>query len=221
MKLAPNLRGRAWVLHDRRSRTNAAKASAAVIAVGFALLILQGPDRVDAAEPDLMQTLAAEDATLNNEFIPLAADWVKTRQGRQTVSGFGLEKQLSERLGLTIAGQYDFWSPRQQHSSTGFGNVGLQLKYVFLRLPEEDFAFALAPGLSLSTNSQLGTEPRYVDADITLAWGGRLGRLPNSGLTGYLRALEIQGDIGYSRTFDSKGSGAFFLTRSSTTPCLI
>jgi hypothetical protein len=130
MKLAPNLRGRAWVLHDRRSRTNAAKASAAVIAVGVALLILQGPDRVDGAEPDLMQTPAAEDATLNNEFIPLAADWVKTRQGRQTVSGFGLEKQLSERLGLTIAGQYDFWSARQQHSSTGFGNVGLQLTKV-------------------------------------------------------------------------------------------
>jgi hypothetical protein len=38
----------------------------------------------------------------------------------------------------------------------------------------------------------------------------RLGRSPNSGLTGYLRALEIQGDIGYSHTFDSKGSGAFF-----------
>jgi hypothetical protein len=197
-------------LQHRQSSTSARIALAGAIGVGFALLMVQRLQRADAAEPDLMQTLVAEDATLNNNLMPLAADWDKSREGRHTAWGFGLEKQLSERLGMTIDGQYDFWSPREQQSGTGFGNVDLQLKYVFLKLPEEDFAFALAPALSLPTNSHLGADPSYVEADITLAWGGRLGQLPNVGLTGYLRALEIQGDLGYSRLFDSKGSGQFF-----------
>lgn len=194
-----------------RPRASSATALlAVVVAVATGLAILTAAWAADAEEPDLMQTLVAEDATLNNNLMPFAPTWDRGREGRDLTFGFGVEKQLRERVGITIDNDWDSWSPRRARGSAGFSNLDIALKYVFLKLPEQGFAFALAPSISLPTNSHLGSEPMHVLAGTAVAWGGRLNQLPNRGWTRYLRALEIQGDVAYSRTFDGQGSAGLF-----------
>jgi hypothetical protein len=206
----PILRGRAAGLLRHRPRARSTAALLAAVAAVSALSMLAEPRAADAQEPDLMQTLIAEDVTLNNNLMPFAPTWDRGREGRALSFGFGVEKQLSERFGITIESEWDSRSPRRGRESAGFGSLDIALKYVLLKLPEQGFAFALTPSISLPTNSHLGGESMHVAAGTSLAWGGRLNRLPNRGWTRYLRPLEIQGDVAYSRTFDSRGSGSFF-----------
>ena len=197
-------------LPGRGLRTTRARSllGAAGVVVGIALL--QGLPVAVAGEPDLMQTLLAQDVTLNNNLMPLGIEWEKSREGRRIAYGFGLEKQLSQRLEIELDGQWDSFSPRQGRDSGGVGSVDITLRYVFLTLPEQGFSFAAIGDLSLPANSRIGEVPMYPESGTALAWGGRLKGLPERGWTKYLRALEIQGDLGYSRFFNGSGSAEFF-----------
>jgi hypothetical protein len=166
---------------------------------------------VNAGEPDLMQTLIAEDATLNDNVMPMGIYWEKNGHSRDTGYSFGVEKQLSERFGIELEGQWDEFSPRAGRDASGFGDIDVLLKYVFLSLPETGFMFALEGGVSLSPDSHIGTEKIYAESTVAVAWGGRLRKLEATGWTRYLRAFEFQGDLGYSRLFDRAGSAAIFM----------
>lgn len=93
----------------------------------------------------------------------------------------------------------------------GFGNIDVAIKYVFLTLPTADFGFALVPTISFPTTSIIGSERMSTRPAVELAWGGRLSKLPDEGLSSYLRPVEIQGDFGYGRTLSGGGGdGEFF-----------
>jgi hypothetical protein len=188
------------------------KGLAAVAETIFALLMLLAPVGHASAEgpdePDLMQTLIAEDATLNNNLTPAAPRWQRNSQGRTLELGFGVEKMLSPRLDIEVAGQWDSVSPRDEPSVTAFDDVDLALKYVFLKQP--DFQLAVAPQLSFPTQSHIAGEPTEVHAGGLLSWGGRVGSRREVGWTRYLSAVEVQGDIGYSHGFGGRGSDEIF-----------
>ena len=160
--------------------------------------------RADEEEPDLMQTLIAEDVTLNNNIEPIGTMWQRSPEGRQTTFGFGFEKTIEEHVAIDIESEFKSVSPRDSAGDEGFGNVDLLLKYVFLSLPPLSFASGLT--VSVPTNSHIGGETMETDAGIFLAWGGRLSGLPKRGWRSYLRAFEIQGDIEYSHTFAGSGT---------------
>src|SRR5260370_14035912 len=109
----PILRGRAAGLLRHRPRARSTTAVLAAFAAVSALSMLAEPRAADAQEPDLMQTLIAEDVTLNNNLMPFASTWDRGREGRDLTFGFGVEKQVSERFGITIESEWDSRSPRQ------------------------------------------------------------------------------------------------------------
>jgi hypothetical protein len=79
-------------------------------AVFFALLILLARvGAVDGAEdaPDLMQTLVAEDATLNNNLNLIEVRWVPGRNRRKLALGFGMEKIVANNLGLEVMSEWE------------------------------------------------------------------------------------------------------------------
>ena len=158
--------------------------------------------------PDLMQTLIAQDATLNNNLMPVAPRWQRNSQGRTLELGFGVEKMLSPRLDIEVAGQWDSVSPRDGPSATAFDDVDLALKYVFLEQP--NFQLAVMPQLSFPTQSHIGGEPTEVHAGGLLSWGGRMGSKRDVGWPRYLSAFEFQGDIGYRHGFGGRGSDESF-----------
>jgi hypothetical protein len=159
-------------------------------------------------EPDFMQTLIAQDATLNNNLTLIEPRWQKNGTGRALELGFGVEKMLSPRLDIEIGGQWESISPRSGPSGSAFGNVELDLKYVFLKGPE--FQIAVAPQLSFPTASRILDEPTEVQAGGFISWGGRLGRGSDYGWSRYLDAIELQGDLGYSHGFGGGSDELFF-----------
>ena len=159
-------------------------------------------------EPDLMQTLIAQDATLNNNLTLIEPRWQKNASGRALELGFGVEKMLSPRLDIEIGGQWESISPRDGGSATAFGDIDVDLKYVFLKWPE--FQIVLAPQLSFPTASRIHDEPTQVHAGGFISWGGRLDSASEYGWPRYLRAIELQGDFGYSHGFGGGSDELFF-----------
>ena len=145
-----------------------------------------------------MQTLLAEDATLNNNLDLIQPRWSRSRQGRQLTLGFGIEKMLSQSVSLEIGSGWEHISPRAGRSGSGFGDVELMLKYVFLSFPDNRLQIALAPTISFPTDSHLADERVPPSAGFAFTWGSRLSGLSAGGWRNYVRALEIQGDFGYS-----------------------
>jgi hypothetical protein len=177
-----------------------------VLVIGLLLAPLA---QASADAPDLMQTLVAQDATLNNNLTPIEPRWQRNSGGRTLELGFGIEKMLSPRLDLEIGGQWISMSPRDGPARAGFGNVDLELKYVFLERP--NFRIAVAPQLDFPTSSHIADEPMQVHAGGLISWGGRLGgSIVDHGWPGYLRAIEFQGDLGYSHGFGSAHSDEIF-----------
>ena len=167
--------------------------------------------RLSAQEPDppdLMQTLIAEDATLNNNLDLIEPRWQRNSQSRTLEFGFGVEKMLSSRVDIEVGGQWDSVSPRDEPSKTAFGDVDLALKYVFLEQP--NFQLVVAPQVSFPTQSHIAGEPTEVHAGGLLSWGGRLGSNREVGWPRYLSAIEFQGDIGYAHGFGGRGSDEIF-----------
>lgn len=174
----------------------------------LSILLMQVMPAAGAEKPDLMQTLIAQDATLNNNLTLIEPRWQKNGSGRSLELGFGVEKMLSPRLDIEIASQWNSISPRSGPSGSAFGDVELDLKWVFLKEPE--FQMAMAPQLSLPTASRIVDEPTQVHAGGFVSWGGRLGSVSEYGWMLYLRAIEFQGDLGYSHGFDGGGDQLFF-----------
>src|ERR1700730_11663972 len=124
----------------------------------FALLILLAHvGTVHGAQdaPDLMQTLVAEDATLNNNLNLLEVGWVRGRNRRELAFGFGVEKIIANNLALHVMSEWKDISSHSGPSGSGFGNIDLTLKYVLWRFPESEFQIALTPAISVRTSSHI------------------------------------------------------------------
>jgi hypothetical protein len=171
-------------------------------------MLLAQVARASGEEPDLMQTLIAQDATLNNNLTLVKPRWQKNASGRALELGFGFEKMLSPRLDIEIGGQWDSISPRCGASGTAFGDIDVNLKYVFLKWPE--FQIVLAPQLSFPTASRILDESTEVHAGGFLSWGGRLASVSEYGWPRHLQAIELQGDLGYSHGFGGGSDEIYF-----------
>jgi hypothetical protein len=143
------------------------------LALMLGAVLFHSNTAVTAGEPDLMQTLIAEDATLNDNVMPMAIYWDQNGPSRDTGYSFGVEKRLSERFGIQLEGQWDDFSPRGGRDASGFGDVDILLKYVFLSLPEMGFIFALEGGVSLSPDSHIGAEKIYAESTVAAMRGRR------------------------------------------------
>jgi len=114
-------------LSSRSARSRIANPYAAFFAL---LILLARVGAVDGAEdaPDLMQTLVAEDATLNNNLNLIEVRWVPGRNRRKLALGFGMEKIVANDLGLEVMSEWEDNFSRVGRTGNGFGNVDVTLK---------------------------------------------------------------------------------------------
>jgi hypothetical protein len=73
------------------------------------LIVLAHVGAVHGAQdaPDLMQTLVAKDATLNNELDLIEMRWVPGRDRRELALGFGVEKIVANNLVLEVTSEWE------------------------------------------------------------------------------------------------------------------
>jgi hypothetical protein len=198
--------------HGLNPRTALARYALAR-AASFALMLMSAhvamaQDAEDA--PDLMQTLLAEDATLNNNLNLIQVRWVLGLDRRELALGFGVEKIVTKNLGLEVMSEWADIDSNSGRSGSGFGNVDVTLKYVVWKQAESDFQIALTPAISVRTSSRIGNDDQSSSAGMGVSWGGRLSFLRNAGWKRYFRAFEFQGDLGYSRELGASSADDFY-----------
>jgi hypothetical protein len=94
-----------WPTRGARSKPDirpVLQYTAATCAAFFTLLILVAQVGTASGaddEPDLMQTLVAQDATLNNNLEPIEVRWIRGPDHRELAFGFGVEKVIARNLG--------------------------------------------------------------------------------------------------------------------------
>jgi hypothetical protein len=176
------------------------------------LILLAHAEPAHGAEdaPDLMQTIVAEDATLNNNLNPIEVRWVHGRNRRELALGFGVEKIVANNLGLEVMSEWEDISSHSGPSGSGFGNIDLDLKYVIWKYLESEFQIALTPAISVPSSSHIGDDDLSTSAGMGISWGGRLSVLKNAGWERYFRAVEFQGDLGYSRTLGASSANDLY-----------
>src|SRR5437879_9598618 len=103
-----------------------------------------------------VEPFIAEDVNPKNEFVIGRPEWDHSRDGRTLSLGFGLEKKISDRFSLTLDSAWLDITPRpavEPHAS-GFGNLGLTLKYAFFIDPVHEAIASIA----LESSAPTGTE---------------------------------------------------------------
>jgi len=153
--------------------------------------------------PGMMGPLVAIDASPGNSIVPFAPHWVRSTDGRTLGFGFGVDKMLSENADIEVDGTFDSNSPKGGSKETGLGDVDVLSRYLLVNQP--DLLLAVVPEATVSVGT-FGETAGLDDAGLAFAWAGRGGALPEDWNLGYLRALELHSDIGYSRIL-SNGSG--------------
>src|SRR5579884_3834197 len=122
-----------------------------------------------------IEPFVTEDVNPKNEFVVARPEWDTTRDGRAFSLGFGLEKKLADRLGLTLDSAF-FVSPAH-----------------------EAILSAAVESTAPTGVRAAGAEPAWSFKPFLL-YGKGAGDLPDA--LAYLRPLAIQGDAGYEIALD-------------------
>jgi len=156
-----------------------------------------------------IEPFVTEDVNPKNEFVIARPehDW---GAGEKTFRyGFGLEKKLSDDLSLTLDSEWLHVSPRdaEEESTSGFGNLGITLKYALLRSEPAEAIVSFAVEAEAPTGSaDVGAE-RFWASRPFLLYGKGFGDLPD-GLE-WLRPFAVQGDFGPEISTDHETTTAF------------
>src|SRR5438874_13183579 len=144
-----------------------------------------------------IEPFIAEDVNPKNEFVIGRPEWDHSRDGRALGLGYGLEKKLSDRLSITLDGEWDDITPKphdEPHAS-GFNNLGITLKYAFFIDPAHEAIASIA----LESTAPTGTEKVGAEQDPSfkpfLLYGKGANELPD--LLACLRPRAVQGDAGF------------------------
>ena len=153
--------------------------------------------------PGMMEPLLAIDVNPGNSITPFAPHWMRGPEGRTLGFGFGVDKMLASNFDIEIDGAWDSFSPHEGASESGFGNVDVLSRLLFVNQP--DMQAGVAPQVSLSVGS-FEQSVGFSNAGFALLGSARGGALPQDWNLGFLRAFELHADLGYSRIL-SNGSG--------------
>ena len=160
------------------------------------------------AGPDMLRPLLGIDVSPGNDFAPFAPQWMRTSEGRTLGFGFGIDKMLSEKVDIEVESAMNSFKSREGSKELGFDAVDAVSRYMIVNQP--DVQVSVAPHLTIDTGS-FGDHVGLGSAGFAAMFGGRGGALPDGWNLGFLRAIEVHSDLGYSRiTQDGTGNEVFF-----------
>ncbi|MGH7905600.1 MAG: hypothetical protein ACREP6_03140 [Candidatus Binataceae bacterium] len=185
------------------------KICAIVILVSFALPGLAAAHGV-VGDYTFLEPLVADDANPKNEFDILRPEWFRTSDGRQFSLGFSFEKTLVPApesysngtaggglISIEIGSAYNYLSPRQGPSLSGFDDLEILPKWAFLTIPGHEFRLSIGAKFILPTGDPSVEAQNHTQFGPELLWAKGWGDLPNWRFIKYLRPFGFQGDFGY------------------------
>ncbi len=154
------------------------------------------------------ESLTVTDPFPSDEADLLAFSHFKDNESLTNTYGFGISKRLSPNLSFDIDGAYDQVRPNEDTGNQhGFENIGLIVKYAFLRLPEHELLMTTALGWEIggTGSKEIGREAHSaITPQFMFVYG--LGDLPEA--VKYLKPLAISGQVGISSTVGNRSTEA-------------
>jgi len=140
-------------------------------------------------------TLSTDDPFVNDELSLPTVSTIKTEEGRETAIAVDVAKRITPNLGIELGEEFTVLNPKDEHQTSGFGNLELSAKYQFLTNAEHEAILSFGAEVEIG-----GTGQQRVEADSFSTWtpafffGKGLGDLP--GPLSLLRPAAVTGLVG-------------------------
>jgi len=140
-------------------------------------------------------TLSTDDPFVNDELSLPTVSTIKTEEGRETAIAVDVAKRITPNLGIELGEEFTVLNPKDEHQTSGFGNLELSAKYQFLTNAEHEAILSFGAEVEIG-----GTGQQRVEADSFSTWtpafffGKGLGDLP--GTLSLLRPAAVTGLVG-------------------------
>lgn len=139
-----------------------------------------------------VEPMATEDANVFSEYDLVVPSYLRGEEGKELSLGTSLSLQLTERLGLEVAGEWTSLHPNEGDAEKGFQNPELALKYVGFTSPAHEWIATFALSVELPAGEEKVGAEHFYSLGTGFFYGKGFGDLPES--LNYLRPLMVQGD---------------------------
>ncbi len=139
-----------------------------------------------------VEPMATEDANVFSEYDLVVPSYLRGEEGKELSLGTSLSLQLTERLGLEVAGEWTALNPNEGESEKGFQNPELALKYVAYTSPVHEWIATAALSVELPVGEENVGAENFYSIGTGFFYGKGFGDLPDS--LKYLQPLMVQGD---------------------------
>jgi hypothetical protein len=146
-------------------------------------------------------TLAVDDPFVADELSFLTVSHIKLRgteespPTRETDFGAEFSKRLTPNFGVSLAGTLKVLNPDEGHTVSGFDNLEVALKYVFLKSDPHEAILALGVSWDVGGTGRASVGAESFDTVTPqLFFGKGMGDLPEA--VRYLKPLAVTGAVG-------------------------
>lgn len=153
-----------------------------------------------------VEPMATEDANVFSEYDLIVPSYLRGEGGKELSLGTSLSLQLTQRLGLEVAGEWTSLDPNEGDSEHGFLNPELALKYVAYTNPEHEWIATVALIMEFPYGEEKVGSEQFYSIGTGFFYGKGFGDLPES--LKYLQPLMVQGDVTIHQNLTSEAEEA-------------
>jgi hypothetical protein len=140
-----------------------------------------------------VEPMVTEDANVFSEYDLVVPSYLRGEEGKELSLGTSLSLQLTQNLGLEMAGEWTSLNPNEGDSERGFQNPELTLKYVGFTSPVHEWIATFALSVELPAGEEKVGAENFYSIGTGFFYGKGFGDLPES--LKYLQPLMVQGDV--------------------------
>lgn len=144
-----------------------------------------------------IEPLVTEDANPKNELDLPILEAISSPDGHSVNFNYSLEKLLRPRISVDLENTYNWFRPAVRGSSriSGWGNIGLGVKYALYKSPAHEFIMSAKFGVELPTGNTALTANDFTMLEPAFLYAKGFGDLPSRGAWNWLRPIAVQGDV--------------------------
>ena len=144
-----------------------------------------------------IEPLVTEDANPKNELDLPILEAISSPDGRNVNFNYSLEKLLRPRISVNFENSYNWFRPAVLGPSriSGWGNIGLGVKYALHKSPSHEFIMSVKFGVELPTGNTAVSANDFTTLEPEFLYAKGFGDLRSRGAWNWLRPFAVQGDV--------------------------
>jgi hypothetical protein len=167
------------------------------LAVVFLLTAANAPAHGIVGNRLFIEPLVTEDANPKNELDFPILEAISDPNGHSVDFNYSLEKLLRPRVSVDFENSYSWFRPAVPGAIrlSGWGNIGLGVKYALYKSPPHEFIMSAKFGVELPTGNTAVGANDFTTLEPEFLYAKGFGDLPSRGAWNWLRPFAVQGDV--------------------------